>query len=142
IREHSLGFFRKHPKKILAVIGVVIVVVVIALLRGSGDQQTTHVVERNTVVQQVIVSGRVQAVDDVNLAFETSGRVTRIPFSAGDKVVRGQILAQLDASTALAELASAQANLEIQRALVQGTNESIAGAETNVINAEIALQNT
>ncbi len=71
-----------------------------------------------------LVSGTVRARQEANLAFAVPGRLSRITVNEGDRVARGQVLAQLEpvevdagAAAARAELVRAEADLARQREL-------------------------
>ncbi|HEX6978687.1 MAG TPA: efflux RND transporter periplasmic adaptor subunit [Alphaproteobacteria bacterium] len=66
--------------------------------------------------QQVHAVGSLRSNESVTIRPEVAGRITRINFDEGQKVKRGQVLVQLDASVAQAELAQAQAALALARA--------------------------
>lgn len=101
-------------------------------------------VTRGTIAQEVIVTGKTKPLQDVNLAFERSGKVSRVYASVGDKVYAGQILAELDKTELAAQLSQADANLETQKAklaeLKTGTRpEELQIQEGKVVSARIAL---
>lgn len=62
--------------------------------------------ERQDVVQDVIFTGRITSKQVSNLSFESTGAVSELYVSVGDKVSKGQSLARLE--TRLAELGSAK----------------------------------
>lgn len=66
---------------------------------------------RGVVQSTVSGSGSLRTATTANVDFATSGRVTRIYVRKGDRVRRGQLLAQLDATVARLNLGAAQANL-------------------------------
>ena len=59
--------------------------------------------------------GSLRAVQEVQLATELSGRVTRIAFESGDRVKAGEVLVTLDSRAERAELADLEAQLELAR---------------------------
>ncbi len=98
------------------------------------------------ITGEIDVSGVVQAAHRADLAFQVSGRVAAIRVAVGDQVAAGQTLVTLDASSQVAAVALAQANLEAQQArlasIESGTRpEELAIDETDVTQAENALGN-
>jgi len=71
----------------------------------------TMVVTRGEFVQQVSVSGKVVAAQEVDLAFSESGRVEALNVKVGDKVRAGQTLATLAISLLASDLRTAEADL-------------------------------
>lgn len=63
---------------------------------GNDVPQKAVTVSRGDVVEEVSVTGKVVPAKSINLAFEKSGRITRISAQVGNNVVRGEILAQLE----------------------------------------------
>lgn len=72
--------------------------------------------ERKDLVQFVSVTGNVQPVEEVNLAFEVTGRVEEIFADVGDAVEEGDPLIKLVNADLSSELSKAQADLQNQRA--------------------------
>lgn len=131
-------------KKVAWIIGGGIGVVVLigggfALFGGGGDSVTvtTDLVRRGDIVQTIDVTGEVVSLQDIDVAFSTSGPVQSILFSVGDRVRAGDTLAVLDAGELNADLARAQALLNQQ--LAGATDEEIAVSEAQVAVSEAAL---
>jgi RND family efflux transporter MFP subunit len=107
----SLHFLKR--KKWWVIGAVVLVVIIVLFTRGGGDQQNgTFTVQRGEVVSQVSVTGTVEPSESIDLAFEGGGRLVRVSAEVGDKVYRGQILAELENSALVAQVAQAQATLD------------------------------
>ncbi|MEG0821704.1 MAG: efflux RND transporter periplasmic adaptor subunit [Burkholderiaceae bacterium] len=67
--------------------------------------------------------GTLRSNESVMLKPEIAGRVSRIAFAEGQRVVRGAVLVELDAQVARAEAAQAKAQLELARSHFQRTQE-------------------
>ncbi len=76
-------------------------------------------VERGGVVQEVSVTGNVKAKENVDLAFEISGKIASVDVSVGDKVKKGDRLASLDSSEIDANFAQALAGVEAAKAMLK-----------------------
>src|SRR5262245_2559209 len=80
-------------------------------------------VEKRAAGEPVILTGRIEAEDEVNLAFRISGRVLKSDLRTGDQVKAGQVVARLESQNELNALRAAQANLAAaQGQLVQALN--------------------
>ena len=64
------------------------------------------IAQKGEVIQEVSVIGRVEPAQDVELAFEKSGRVSNIYTEVGREVSAGQILIRLENNELLAKLLS------------------------------------
>lgn len=80
-------------------------------------------VTREDIAQTVLASGVLQAVEQVDVGAQVSGQVTKLAVEAGDRVKKGDLLAEIDPliaqnnlKTAEAELASYRAQLKIKQA--------------------------
>ena len=83
---------------------------------------------------------------DLNLSFTTSGVIKNIRVSVGQKVRKGDILANLEQGTELGTLTSARgallaAQARYQKILDGASSEEIALAEVALKNAETDLEN-
>src|SRR3989344_5102032 len=84
--------------------------------RGSGANYDFVVAKRQDVIQLVSVTGRVEAAERVDLAFEKSGRISAINIGVGDKVSAGETLMNLANEDLAAQLMQAEADFKTQQA--------------------------
>ncbi|MCF7835604.1 MAG: efflux RND transporter periplasmic adaptor subunit [Candidatus Marinimicrobia bacterium] len=141
----------RKSKKLKKFLITIIVVIVVGgagfyfFTKGPGDLGYDFAfAEKGGVVQEVSVTGRVQPSKSVDLAFEKTGKISRIYVDVGDRVYQGQTLIQYDNSDIKAQLDGAQANLKTQQAkldeLLVGTRkEEIQIKEIGVLNAETVV---
>ncbi|NVI91517.1 efflux RND transporter periplasmic adaptor subunit [Actinomadura sp. BRA 177] len=82
---------------------------------GDDAAASTRVtrVARGTVESSVSASGSVESAKSRSLSFGASGTVTKIYAKAGEKVSKGDVLARLDQTDALASVNLAKANLAV-----------------------------
>ena len=108
-----------------ALYGAVAVIVVVGLgfltFGGKKTEEKLLTVERGPFVQEVSVSGKVVAADDVDLSFAETGRVASINVEVGDHVAAGETLASLASATLASDLKAAEANLALKRAEARNT---------------------
>ncbi len=76
---------------------------------------TASTIEQTDWEQTLPATATVTSVQGVRLSVETTGRITRINFESGDRVKAGTVLIELDRSSELAQLASAQAAADLAR---------------------------
>src|SRR5581483_10930374 len=116
---------------------------------GSASAQTRYVLaqaSRQTIVSTVSGTGQVAQDHTVNITPPTSGKLTSVNVTQGQKVSEGQTIAVLDETNnsislnqAKASLASAQANY--QQALAGSTSQDIDLAKLTVQADQQALDN-
>ncbi|MEK7138094.1 MAG: efflux RND transporter periplasmic adaptor subunit [Patescibacteria group bacterium] len=115
-----IGFIRKATKrqKLIfgGIAGLILIIGILALSKGNGVSGEIFVVKKGTLTQVVSVTGKTQAVSNVELSFEKAGRVASIPVKVGDRVRAGQVLASLESGELRASLADALANVDVQKA--------------------------
>ena len=73
-------------------------------------------VERGAIAATVNATGNVEANQQIDLTFDTPGRVAEVLVAEGDTVTGGQVLARLDTKDLEYAVAQAQANVEAQQA--------------------------
>lgn len=110
-----------------------------AFFGGGGEEVvfSTELVRRGDILQTVDVTGEVESLQDIDLAFATSGPVAALLFEVGERVSAGDTIAYLDAGELSADVARAQALLDQQ--LAGATDEEIAVSEAQVAVAQAAL---
>lgn len=139
----------RNIKKPYAIVIIAVVLLVAAGVYSRAGKTPTNyefaVAKRQSVLQEVSVTGRVKSAQSVDLAFERGGKVVKIFVDIGANVDAEQELLQLDNAEIGAQLAQAQADVKIQQAkldeLVAGTRpEELDIQKVKVANAESSLQ--
>ncbi len=127
---------------------VYIPLIIIALITTLVVRSNTKPVEYETAkvekihfLQQVSVTGKVVSAQDVDMSFESGGRVSVVNVKVGDRVKLGTRLSSVDSGDAYASYLRAVASLDVEKAklaaMVAGNRpEEIAIAETGVRNAQ------
>lgn len=129
------AFWTKHKKKLI--IGAVALILILLIAGGKKDDQTsTFTVERGDIVDMLVLNGEAQPVQGADMAFSESGTVARIYKKAGDTVVAGEKIVELDNATLYAELQDAQATLDLARAEAKVSD---AETDTDVASARAKL---
>ncbi len=135
-----------------------VVVIVLAVVGFLGWQRMTAsaaatarpqtvAVQRGALVATVNAAGNVSAPEEATMAFQSTGRVSKVNVLLGDQVKKGQVLMELDATdqqlalrTAQANLASAQANFDSAKLKAGQNPDQLIAAKASLDKAQIALQ--
>lgn len=136
--------FLKRPINIVAIFVVLVIALVFFMRGGGAPKYETAEAAKRDIAQEVAVTGRVQAAESLELAFEKAGRVSQVFSKVGDRVFPGSLLVSLDNAELFANLAEAEADVKVQESklkeLERGTRaEEIRVYEVKVANAEAAL---
>ncbi len=138
--------FLQH--RVLSLTGLVIIIGIIgfASVRNGNDVPYEFVeAEKRDIVQTVSVTGRVEPSDQLELAFERTSRIARLPVTIGQEVTRGMVLAEIENGDILAQVLQAEAQVEAAEAelaqLVRGTRpEEISVQEAVIVKSTIAFE--
>ncbi|MFH1759268.1 MAG: efflux RND transporter periplasmic adaptor subunit [Patescibacteria group bacterium] len=141
-----LKFINGHKIITSAILLAIIAITFFTFNRGADSPYEFVIAQRQNITQEVNVTGRVQAAESVDLAFEKSGRVSSIYINIGSTVFEGQKLISQNNSDLLAQLNEAQANIKAQQAqldeLQAGTRpEDVLIKKTELQKAEQDLNN-
>ncbi|MDI6603118.1 MAG: efflux RND transporter periplasmic adaptor subunit [Patescibacteria group bacterium] len=102
-------------KKIIAILLLIVFVGIIGYLMWGKDKSLKNnffIVEKQDLVQEISVVGKVKPVESINLAFERTGVLSSVFIETGQKVEKGTLLAQLDITDAEKRVEDAKVNLE------------------------------
>ena len=125
------GNGRKKRRKRIIIVGIIVLVVVLilggaimAFSHGSTkiDPSKLAKVEKGDLAKSVVATGKVEPITKVEVKSKASGIVKKLYVEYGDKVKKGQPLAQLDKEEIVAQVEQAKAGL--------------AGAEANFTSAK------
>ena len=138
-RIQSFTTWIKTNKKTSIAI-VLLLLAIFFMFRSNGNKGVEHAaVVKGAVTEMVAVTGKTEANQSVELAFETSGRVTRAPLAVGSKVLAGQVLAGLDQAELFANLSKSKADLLAEQIKLdqigKQSNDSYENARASMIAA-------
>jgi len=119
-------------------------VVLVTSLRPSAPEAPARTVtaEVGTVTATVTANGTVERSGTVNLAFGAAGTVTEVAVETGDAVTAGQVLARVENSAALQQLASAQSTLAQALGAATSADAGVASAQAALANAIATAEET
>ncbi len=135
----------KNKKKrwiIASIVGaaiLVLVIVAVAATRGGTKIDPTRLakVERGDLAKSVVATGKVTPITKVEIKSKASGIVKKLYVDTGDKVKRGQVLAELDKVEIEAEVNSAKAQLLSSEANLKSAEADMKRLEVDAQGVDI-----
>ena len=130
MKEH-IKSLPHHPKRVIT----------ISLILAIAIGVIGYLEINKKVATPVITNGASEISNtqskDITLGFLASGRIETVSVKAGDKVIKGQVLAALDAGNAQGALAQAQAAYETAKANYQKIINGATGTTIDVAKAAV-----
>lgn len=114
-------------KKLLIVIFVLIIAGVLIyrfVVKRNGEEETVEV-ERGKVVEELILSGEIDADEYAQLAFPTSGKIAWVAVNEGDWVKKGQVLTKLDTTALNTTFQQTRATLRAAEAALENVHDQV-----------------
>ena len=131
------GSSKKRRKRLIyGGIGLVLVLLIagglIAATHGGTkiDPSKLQKVEKGDLAKSVVATGKVTPITKVEVKSKASGIVKKLLVDAGDKVKKGQLLAQLDKE-------EIEAQVEQSRAAVEAAEASLTSSEADYERAKV-----
>ena len=130
---------------------IIFIIVIVAggiiysnLNKTDTEEIVTSFAEKGLLVQTVSATGKVESATETNLNFTNSGNLAKLYLKVGDKVKKGQILAELQSGQAASQVANAQAGVsqaeaDLATIIAGSTAEEIAVASAKVSQAQADL---
>jgi HlyD family secretion protein len=138
------GNGKKKRKRYLYVGGSILVVILIVLgvtaaTRGGTkiDKSKLATVDRGDLAKSVVATGKVEPITKVEVKSKASGIVKKLYVDYGDRVKKGQVLAELDKEEILAQVRAQQATLEAAEASVVSANADLERAQVDAQGPDI-----
>lgn len=112
---------KKGRKKFYIIGGVVLVVVLLIVANFTRSSEKSFKVktakaQQGRIVSLVNATGKVQPRTEVKISANVSGEIVHMPVVEGQRVAKGDLLAQIDARTYEAQLRSSEAGYEAAKA--------------------------
>ncbi len=110
--------FLKKNRIVSVVVALIVISLIIIIFTNSNKNNNSiqYTATTKDISSTLVLSGKVEPVDKVDLAFVSSGLVGNVFKQSGDIVKSGEKIVELDNSSLLAQLANAKANLDLQKA--------------------------
>ena len=126
-------------------IGAVIIFSTIFLASNRKQGYSTTKASKIDIIEAIKADGKVTPADNVTLAFDKSGTISKVNVKVGDTVETGQILASLSSDELYANLEGANADLLSAKAklsqLETGVNENSTELQTSKLKLLDAILN-
>jgi len=132
-----------HKNKWWTVLIIIVVIIFLFVFFGKNKNTVadTITVQKHNISEEINATGNVKSLFDLDLSFETSGQVSRVSVSVGDKVYKGQYLASLSNADLSATVEQAKAGLKIAQAklieMQNGTQPEILAVAKNTLDDSI-----
>jgi HlyD family secretion protein len=138
---------KKRRKRIIiwSSIGAAVVVLVVAgalIASSSGtkiDPSKLAKVEKGDLAKSVVATGKIEPITKVEIKSKASGIVKKLHVEYGDKVKKGQVLAELDKEEIQARVEQARAQLEASSASLNGTRADLVRAKVDAEGPDVPL---
>jgi HlyD family secretion protein len=145
VNGNGNGKKKRNKRIIYVVIGVVVVLTaVVGLIAAtrSGtkiDPSKLAKVERGDLAKSVVATGKVEPITKVEIKSKASGIVKKLYVDAGDRVKKGQLLAELDKEEIEARVAQAKAQMEASQASARGTEADLERAKVDAEGPDVPM---
>ncbi len=139
------GSKKKRKRLIYGGIALVVVLVIagglIAATRGGTKIDPTKLqkVEKGDLAKSVVATGKVTPITKVEVKSKASGIVKKLLVDYGDKVKKGQLLAQLDKEEIQAQVEQSRAAVEAAEANVRSTEADYERAKVDAEGPDVPL---
>src|SRR5580700_4535383 len=138
---------RKRRKRVIIwssiAAAILILVVAGALIASSGgtkiDPSKLAKVEKGDLAKSVVATGKIEPITKVEVKSKASGIVKKLYVDYGDKVKKGQMLAELDRDEIQARVDQARAQLEASTASLNGTRADLERAKVDAEGPDVPL---
>ena len=137
---------KKRRKRIIyIVVGVVLLLTVVGGLIAATSSNTKidpsklAKVEKGDLAKSVVATGKVEPITKVEVKSKASGIVKKLLVDAGDRVKKGQLLAQLDKEEISAQVAQSQAGLQAAEASLKSAEADFERAKVDAEGPDVPL---
>jgi len=142
------GNGKKSKRRKRIIYGSIAAVVLLVIAGGvyaatSGgtkiDPSKLAKVEKGDLAKSVVATGKIEPITKVEIKSKASGIVKKLYVEYGDKVKKGQLLAELDKEEIYARVDQARAQLEASTASMNGTRADLERAKVDAEGPDVPL---
>ena len=137
---------KKRRKRIIyIVVGVVLLLTVVGGLIAATSSNTKidpsklAKVEKGDLAKSVVATGKVEPITKVEVKSKASGIVKKLLVDAGDRVKKGQLLAQLDKEEISAQVAQSHAGLQAAQASLKSAEADFERAKVDAEGPDVPI---
>lgn len=92
------------------------------------------------VAKSVMATGKIKAMNSINVGSQVSGEITKLAVSVGDTVAAGDLIAQIDEVTQNNNVLAAQANLSQSEANLQSAQGQLSTRQGEILSAKATIE--
>ena len=137
---------KKRRKRIIygSIVAVLVLLVAGGLIAATSggtkiDPSKLAKVEKGDLAKSVVATGKIEPITKVEIKSKASGIVKKLYVDYGDKVKKGQVLAELDREEIQARVDQARAQLEGSSASLNGTRADLVRAKVDAEGPDVPL---
>jgi len=137
---------KKRRKRIIygsiaAVLVLVVAGVLIAATSGGTkiDPSKLAKVDKGDLAKSVVATGKIEPITKVEIKSKASGIVKKLYVDYGDKIKKGQMLAELDRDEIQARVDQARAQMEASSASLSGTRADLERAKVDAEGPDVPM---
>jgi HlyD family secretion protein len=145
VNGNGNGKKKRRKRIIYIVVGVVLLLTVVggliaATSRGTKiDPSKLAKVEKGDLAKSVVATGKVEPITKVEVKSKASGIVKKLLVDAGDRVKKGQLLAQLDKEEISAQVAQSHAGLQAAQASLKSAEADFERAKVDAEGPDVPI---
>ena len=135
------NIYKELIKRWVIVIVSAVIILIIGFFSFGGNKESEYnlaIAERGSIREEVSVTGKIEAIESIDLSFRATGNVSQVLIETGDVVKKGQILASLENNDLWAQLRQARANLEAEEAKLQEIKKGTREETINIKQIELS----
>ncbi len=127
---------------ILGIVALIIVFVIIAKTRGSNGDITveTAKVTRQTIIETIDASGKVQPEKEVKISADISGEIIELTVKEGDKVKKGDLLVRIKPDQYQSAVEKAKAVVNNSKATLSNTRAAYTQSKASLEKTKITYE--
>ena len=111
-----LNTSKKRLLVAIAILAIIILVWAYSSSRPKTNPLVTAVVRQGDIENVIAATGKMDAIERVNVGAQVSGQVKKLYIKAGDNVSKGELIAEIDDQPQRSDLRNAQAALSVAQA--------------------------
>ncbi|MDI9276986.1 efflux RND transporter periplasmic adaptor subunit [Pantoea sp. EABMAA-21] len=111
-----LNTSKKRLLVAIAILAIIILVWAYSSSRPKPNPLVTAVVRQGDIENVIAATGKMDAIERVNVGAQVSGQVKKLYIKAGDNVSKGELIAEIDDQPQRSDLRNAQAALSVAQA--------------------------
>jgi HlyD family secretion protein len=137
---------KKRRKRLFFIGGSILAILILVLIFAAMSRGGTKIdpsklgkVEKGDLAKSVVATGKVEPITKVEIKSKASGIVKKLYIEAGDRVKKGQVLAELDRDEIVASVRSQEAQLLSAEANSRAAEADLKRAEVDAEGPDVPL---